>query len=132
MVGAYFALFWIQCVVGISIDIYNQITLLPEIALTDIILQVIVGSGQVSLGAAANSFLVAISVEEIMVLAAWVKKRQFERGFETGVAQGITQGKEQGIAEGHKRANAKIRAWAEEKGIPIEELPTIEDETEGS
>lgn len=124
MVGAYFALFWIQCVVGISIDIYNQIALLPEIALTDIILQVIVGSGQVSLGAAANSFLVAISVEGIMVLAAWVKKRQYERGFETGITQGI--------AEERKRANAKIRAWAEEKGIPIEELPTIADETESS
>lgn len=123
MVGAYFALFWIQCIVGISINIYNQIALLPEIALTDIILQVIVGSGQVSLGAAANSFLVAVSVEGIMVLAAWVKKRQFEQGFATGMTQGA--------AKERKRNNAKLRALAKEYGIPEEKLE-IEDETESS
>ena len=37
------------------------------------------------------------------------------------------QQREEGIKEGRKRANAKWRAWAKEKGIPLEELP-IDDE----
>ncbi len=50
-----------------------------------------------------------------MVMAAWVKKRQFR--------QGLQQGREEGRAEERERANAKLRAWAKEKGIPVEELP---------
>ena len=116
MVGLYFALFWMQCVAGIAINAYNQIWLRPDITITDSILRIIVGTGPISLGAAANSILIALSAEGIMVLAAWVKKRQFE------------EGREKGRAEERKRTNAKLRAWAIEKGIPIEELP-IEDET---
>ena len=127
MVGAYFALFWIQCVAGIAINAYNQIWLRPDITITDSILRIIVGTGPISLGAAANSILVAISAEGIMVLAAWVKKRQLKQGIQIGVEQG----KEIGRAEERQRANAKMRAWAEEKGIPPDELPTI-DETESN
>ena len=127
MVGVYFALFWIQCVAGIAISVYNQIWLRSDIIITDTILQVIVGTGPISLGAAANSILIAISAEGIMVLAAWVKKRQLEQGIQIGVEQG----KEIGRAEERKRANAKMRAWAKEKGIPPDELPTT-DETESN
>ena len=119
MVGLYFALFWIQCVAGMAISVYNQIWLSPDNTLTGAILQIIVGTGPISLGAAANSILVAISAEGVMVLAAWVKKRQFE------------EGREKGRAEERQRANAKMRAWAIEKGIPPDELPTI-DETESN
>ena len=48
-----------------------------------------------------------------MVLAAWVKKKQYEQGLE------------QGRAEERKRANARIRAWAkdameaQQQGRPI-------------
>ena len=115
MVGVYFALFWVQCVAGIVINAYNQIWLRPESSLADSILQIIVWTGPISIGAAANSILVAISAEGIMVLAAWVKKRQFEQGLEKGVEKGRT--------EERKRANAELRAWAMEKGIPIDELP---------
>ena len=120
MVGLYFALFWIQCVAGIAINAYNQIWLRPDITITDSILRIIVGTGPISLGAAANSILIALSAEGIMVLAAWVKKRQLKQGIEIGRAEGR--------AEERKRTNAKLHAWAIEKGIPIEELP-IEDET---
>ena len=127
MVGLYFALFWIQCVAGMAISVYNQIWLSPDNTLTGAILQIIVGTGPISLGAAANSILVAISAEGIMVLAAWVKKRQLKQGIQIGVEQG----KEIGRAEERQRANAKMRAWAIEKGIPPDELPTI-DETESN
>jgi hypothetical protein len=117
MVGVYFALFWIQCVAGIAISVYNQIWLRSDITITDTMLQIIVGTGPISLGAAANSILIAISAEGIMVLAAWVKKRQLEQGIQIG------------RAEERKRANAKMRALAKEYGIPEEKLQ-IEDETE--
>ena len=119
MVGVYFALFWIQCVAGIAINAYNQIWLRPDNTVTDSILQIIVWTGPISIGAAANSILVAISAEGIMVLAAWVKKKQFAEGIE----QGKEIGKEIGKTEERKRTNAKLRAWAMEKGIPIDELP---------
>ena len=119
MVGVYFALFWIQCVAGIAISVYNQILQTADYTFSDTMLHIIVGAGPISLGAAANSILIAISAEGVMVLAAWVKKRQFE------------EGREKGRAEERKRANAKMRAWAKEKGIPTDELPTI-DETESN
>ncbi len=112
---------------GMAISVYNQIWLSPDNTLTGAILQIIVGAGPISLGAAANSILVAISAEGIMVLAAWVKKRQLKQGIQIGVEQG----KEIGRAEERQRANAKMRAWAIEKGIPPDELPTI-DETESN
>ena len=117
MVGVYFALFWIQCVAGIAISVYNQILQAADYTLADTILHIIVGTGPISLGAAANSILIAISAEGIMVLAAWVKKRQLEQGIQIG------------RAEERKRANAKMRALAKEYGIPEEKL-LIEDETE--
>ncbi len=58
-----------------------------------------------------------------MVLAAWVKKKQYEQGLEEGLEQGMEKGVEKGRTEERKRANAKMRAWAVEKGIPIDELP---------
>ena len=124
MVGIYLVIFWVQCVVGIGVIVYNQILLqYADNTIADTVLHVILMSGAVGIGAATNSLLVAISAEGIMVLAAWVKKRQF--------AEGIEVGKEQGIAEERKRANAKLRAWAEEKG-PLEELPEIDDEDESN
>ena len=127
MVGLYFALFWIQCVAGMAISVYNQILQTADYTFADTMLHIIVGTGPISLGAAANSILVAISAEGIMVLAAWVKKRQLKQGIQIGVEQG----KEIGRAEERQRANAKMRAWAIEKGIPPDELPTI-DETESN
>ena len=50
-----------------------------------------------------------------MVLARMLSKQQRE------------QGRAEGIKEERKRSNAKLRAWAKQKGIPFEELP-IEDE----
>ena len=105
MVGVYFALFWIQCVAGITISVYNQILQAADYTFADTILHIIVGTGPISLGAAANSILIAISAEGIMVLAAWVKKRQLEQGIQIG------------RAEERKRANAKMRALAKESAF---------------
>lgn len=41
--------------------------------------------------------------------------------------QGMQQGMQQGVEQERKRNNAKMRAWAKEKGIPIEELPIQDD-----
>ena len=58
-----------------------------------------------------------------MVLATWVKKRQFRLGIEIG--------REEGHAEVRKCANAKLRTLAKEYSIPEENLQ-IEMETESS
>ena len=137
MVGAYFALFWIQCVAGIAINAYNQIWLRPDITITDSILRIIVGTGPISLGAAANSILIALSAEGIMVLAAWVKKRQLKQGIEIGLAEGRATGRAEGRAEERKLANARLHAWAKDameaqrqgRPIPFDELP-IENDSE--
>ncbi len=118
MVGLYLVIFWVQCVVGVGINVYNQVWQRADSSIADTILQVILVSGAVGIGAATNSLIVVITAEGIMVLAAWVKKRQFAEGVEVGKKQE------------RKRTNAKLRAWAEERGIPIEELPKIEDENQ--
>jgi len=133
LVGAFLALFWLQCVAGIGISAYHQLWLRTDIALTDTILQIIIATGPISLGAAANSLIVVISAEGIMVLAAWVKRRQFEKGLEQGLEKGV----EKGRAEERKRANAKMRAWAKDameaqqqgRPIPFDQLP-INDKSE--
>ena len=83
-------------------------------------------SGAVGIGAATNSIVVVITVEGILVLAEWVKKKQFKEGVEVGKKQGI----EQGAAAERKRANAKLRALAEEYGIPEEKLEIEEEEAD--
>ena len=123
LVGVFFVLFWLQCVAGIGINAYHQLWLRTDIAPTDAILQVIIAAGPISLGAAANSLIVVISTEGIMVLASWYKRRQFEQGVEKGRAEGLEKGRAEGRAEERKRANARMRAWAEEKGISVDELP---------
>ena len=50
-----------------------------------------------------------------MVLAAWYKRRQYEKGFEIG--------RKQGRAEVCKLYDSKLRALAREYGIPEDELP---------
>ena len=137
MAGACFALFWVQCVAGIAINAYNQIWLRPDITITDSILRIIVGTGPISLGAAANSILIALSAEGIMVLAAWVKKRQLKQGIEIGLAEGRATGRAEGRAEERKLANARLHAWAKDameaqrqgRPIPFDELP-IENDSE--
>ena len=127
MVGLYLVTFWLQCIVGIGINFYNQIWQRADNSLVDIVQQAIVGSEEVGIGAATNSLIVVLSAEGIMVLAEWVKKKQFKEGVEVGIKQGRAQGIKQGAAAERKRVNAKLRAWAKEHGIPEEKLP-IEDE----
>ena len=117
MVGIYLVIFWVQCIAGIGINGYNQIWQRADNSLADTILQIILVSGEVGIGAATNSLLVVITAEGIMVLAEWVRKRQFAEGIEVGRKQE------------RKRANAKLRALAKEYGIPEEKLE-IEDEDE--
>ena len=125
MVGLYLFLFWVQCIAGIGINAYNLALQSADSGIADIILQAIVGSEKVGIGAATNSLIIVITVEGILVLAEWVKKKQFKEGVEVGKKQGI----EQGAAAERKRANAKLRALAEEYGIPEEKLE-IEEEAD--
>ena len=125
MVGLYLALFWAQCIIGIGINAYNLALQRADSGLADTVLQAIVGSEKIGIGAATNSLIIVITVEGILVLASYFKKKWQEED----IAKGIEIGVKQGAAAERKRTNAKLRVWAEERGIPIEELP-IDDEDE--
>ena len=129
MVGVYLVLFWVQCVVGIGINLYNQIWIWQQadINIAETILQVILISGAVGIGAATNSLVVVLTAEGTMALAEWVRKKQFKEGIEVGKKQGV----EVGEARARKRYNAKLRVLAKEYGIPEEKL-AIEDEDESN
>ena len=131
MVGVYLVLFWVQCVVGIGINLYNQIWIWQQadINIAETILQVILISGAVGIGAATNSLVVVLTAEGSMALAEWVRKKQFKEGVEVGKKQGIEQGKEMGRYEERKRISAMLRALGEEYDIPEDKL-TIKDEDE--
>ena len=54
-----------------------------------------------------------------MVLANWLRKKQLEEGIKIGRTEGV----EIGVQKERKRTHAKLRAWAKENGVPIENLP---------
>ncbi len=112
-IGAYFAIFLIQYIPSL---VFKGFTLFQQVtgeSVAHTAIKVIEASGPIGIGSAMNALAVAVFVEAVMVLAKMLSKQQ----------------REEGIKEGRKRANAKWRAWAKEKGIPLEELP-IDDEPE--
>ncbi len=54
-----------------------------------------------------------------MVLAQIIKRRQLEQG----KAIGLEQGREQGAEQARLEHTEQLRAWAKERGIPLDELP---------
>ena len=116
-IGAYFAIFLIQYIPSL---VFKGFTLFQQIAgesVAHTAIKVIEASGPIGIGSAMNALAVAVFVEAVMVLAKMLSKQQRE------------EGRAEGIKEGRKRSNAKWRAWAKERGIPMEELP-IHDEHE--
>lgn len=121
-IGAYFAIFLIQYIPGLAFKAYMLIRQRAENdTFVHTALEIVEASGPIGIGSAMNALAVAVLVEAIMVLAKMLERQQRE--------EGIAIGRAQGIKEGRKRSNAIWRAWAKEKGIPVEELP-IEDETD--
>ena len=62
-----------------------------------------------------------------MVLAQIIKRRQLEQGRAIGKAIGLKQGRAIGLRQGAEQARLEyteqLRAWAKERGIPLDELP---------
>ena len=122
IIGAYFGVFLIQYIPAIVFNADMQIrqqTANDTFAVTAI--EIIKASGPIGIGSAMNAIAIALFVEAIMVLARMLSRQQRAEGHAEGVAVGRAQER--------KRANAKLRAWAKEKGIPLEDLP-IEDDSE--
>lgn len=117
-IGAYFAIFLIQYIPGVAFKTY---TLIQQRSADDTFahtaIEIVEASGPLGIGAAMNAIAVAIFVEAVMVLAKMLERQRWEKG------------RAEGIKEERKRSNAKLRAWAKERGIPIEQLP-LEDEDE--
>ena len=117
-IGGYFAIFLVQYIPGIALEIYSHI---QQQAASEtsahIVLEIVKASGPIGIGSAMNAIAVALSVEAFMVLAKMLERQRWEKG------------RAQGIKEERKRSNDKLRAWAKKYGIPEDELP-IEDEDE--
>ena len=121
-IGAYFAIFLVQYIPGIAVEIY---TFVQQQKVDDTFayaaLEIIRASGPIGIGSAMNAIAIAVSVEAIMVLAKMLERQRWEKGRAEGI--------EIGIKEERKRSNAKLRTLAKEYGIPEDKLP-IEDEEE--
>ena len=117
-IGAYFAIFLIQYIPGTAFKAYMLIQQRSaDDTFAHTAIEIVEASGPLGIGAAMNAIAVAIFVEAVMVLAKMLERQRWEKG------------RAEGIKEERKRSNAKLRAWAKERGIPIEQLP-IEDEDE--
>ena len=115
--GAYFAIFLVQYIPGIAFEAYTRIQQEAAIdTFAHIALEIIRASGPIGIGSAMNAIAVALFLEAVMVLARMLSEQQRQEGIKIGIKQE------------RKRSNAKLRAWAKEKGIPLEELPIVDED----
>ena len=120
-IGAYFAIFLIQYIPGIAFEAYTRIQQqATDGGFAHTALEIVRASGPIGIGSAMNAIAIAVFVEAVMVLARILSEQQRQ--------QGIEQGIKIGIKEERKQSNAKLRAWAKEKGIPLEELPIVDED----
>ena len=118
-IGAYFAIFLVQYIPGLSFKAYILIRQRVENdTFVHTALEIVEASGPIGIGSAMNALAVAVFVEAIMVLAKMLERQQREEGFR------------QGVKEERKRSNAKLRAWAKENGIPEDKLPLVPEDDE--
>ena len=134
-IGAYFAIFLAQYIPLVAMEAYARIQQAQGDSFSEIARDIVRASGPLGGGAAMNALAVALCVEAIMVLASWLRKQQLEEGIKIGRTEGVEIGvqkeRERANIE-RKRSNAKLRAWAKENGVPIENLPIdIGDEDDG-
>ena len=57
-------------------------------------------------------------------------ERGRKEGVEIGVERGVAQGREEGVQQARRQHSAKLRAWAEERGIPADDLPELGEPSE--
>ena len=115
-VGAYFAIFLIQYIPGVAFKAYMLVQQQSADTFAHTAIEIVEASGPLGVGSAMNAIAVAIFVEAAMVLAKMVERQRWEKG------------RAEGIKEERKRSNAKLRAWAKEKGIPLDELPIADED----
>ena len=145
MLAFYLVVFWLLCVGGAALMVRRQAAAPADGDFGDAALSALVGVGAVGIGAAVTSLILTLAVEAVMVLAQMLKQRQYERGLEEGVEIGREEGVEIGVERGREETrqqyeqaiqqreqaiqqrNARLRAWAEERGIPADELPDMDE-----
>ena len=134
VIGAYFVLFLLQYAPGVALEAYTQWQQPADgpLAMAQTAVAIVKASGPIGVGSATNALGIAIIVEGIMVLAKIISMHQREEGFRQGRKQGREEGIEQErqrrqrLNKARKQRNAKLRALAEQYGIPEAELP-LED-----
>ncbi len=134
VIEAYFVIFLLQYAPGVALEAYTQWQQPADgtLAMARTAVSIVKASGPIGIGSATNALAIAMIVEGVMVLAKIISMHQREEGFRQGVKQGVQQGIEQErqrrqrLNKTRKQRNAKLRALAEQYGIPEAELP-LED-----
>ena len=147
MLAFYLVVFWLLCAAGAALMIRSQALAPTDGDFGNAALAALIGVGGVGLGAAVTSLILTLAVEAVMVLAQMLKQRQYEQGLEEGVEIGreeTRQQYEQAIQQqelaiqqrelaiqqqelARQQRNARLRAWAAERGIPADELPDMDE-----
>ena len=133
MLAFYLVVFWLLCAAGAALMIRSQAAAPADGDFGDAALATLIGVGGVGIGAAVTSLILTLAVEAIMVLAQMLKQRQYEQGLEEGVEIGreeTRQQYEQAIQQqelARQQRDARLRAWAAERGIPADELPDMDE-----
>ena len=128
--GFYLVLFWAQCVAGIALTIRREALARADGDLSEAFLNSLSAIGPIGFGAAVTSLTLSLTLEAILVLAQIIKQRQYDKGVEIGREEGIEEGVEIGVNRARRDHNAKIQAWAKQRGIPADELPELGDSPE--
>ena len=125
---AYFALFAIQNIAGISLLCWYEITQRNEDSAAETALAIVKGIGLIGAGSATTSITVMETVRTLMVIAAsleaWLKRRELAR-IERRVAEATADVTAKVTAEIHSAWSQwnRRRLEAEANGEPFDEPP---------
>ncbi len=112
---AYFLLFTIQFILGLSLIIWYEIAVVADDSLAETLLNILGRAGTIPILSASTSYIFAEGGRLTMVISNWVERKLEERrikreqalierarkeGIEQGIKQGLEQGIEQGLEQG--------------------------------
>ena len=124
LVGVYFGFFTLAMVVGTSLVVLHEVTVVTSDSAYDTWIGIMQGVGLVGLTSAILIFTLTEIVEYPMVMANWFRQQYLEPLKERQRKEWREQGLEEGREEGEREALARVRSEMLKRGIKL----TKEDE----
>ena len=129
---AYFLLFTIQFIVGVSFIVWYETVVVTRDSETETLANILWRAGVIPILSASTSYIIAEGGRLTMVISNWVERKLEERrtnreqmlieqGRKEGIEQGRKEGREEGIEIG--RAYERERIEAETNGQASDEPP---------